>query len=295
MSKNISPWNGHPRRVAGEKQLVWQTDGLIWVSAQVLSVIYFIAYSNTALTAAFPTGKEQDWHEVDLSFFAWLLRVDSEDLERLKRMLRVAQKVLYVGFPMSHSTEFVAVPFVGTCAMAGGRLGFSVNTNFLRYISSQESPGALPLEFKPDLPSTYARSLYANLSQRAHEEHASTDWIPLDVVRSWPGKSRASTARAHYFLQRIVATAIREINERSDVEIEWETASCEHGSKDISVRFAIKRKDPAALGWEYLRARAELFPACPQRALLSSGVQNPSSGSGLREAPANSFHSFLAV
>ncbi|WP_409070512.1 hypothetical protein [Burkholderia pseudomultivorans] len=81
----------------------------------------------------------------------------------------------------------------------------------------------------------------------------------MDVVRAWPGASRASTARADYFLRKVLEPAIREINERSDVEIECETAPVEPGSKDISVRFLIRRKDPTAMGWEYLRTRSRLF------------------------------------
>ncbi|MCO4879925.1 replication initiation protein [Paraburkholderia caribensis] len=262
MLENISLWHDRSQQLAGAELSVGEMSGLTWVSAQVLSAIYFTAYSNPA-AAVTDTGKDYARHEVDVTLFAWLLGVESEDGERLEQMLRGAQKVSYIetGKRGPKSEYWFSIPFVSVVRFGGSSFGIDVRTDLLRYLRSQESPGALPLDFKPDLSSVYARALYANLAQHEHRERCSTGWIPLDVVRSWPGKSRASVARTEDFLKKVVASAIREINEVSDVQIQWETVTDEPNSKDISVRFAVRRKDTTVMRWDYLRARSDMFSA----------------------------------
>ncbi|SEH41019.1 Initiator Replication protein [Paraburkholderia hospita] len=263
MSVNISLWDDLTHRNGGGGRAAREMSGLTWVSAQVLSFIYFTAYSNTKATAT-DTGKEFVSHEVDVKLFAWLMGIESDEMGRLEQMLMSAQKVSYVetGKRRTSSEYWLSIPLVSTVSrMGSSRMWVDVRTDLLRYLRSQESPGALPVDFKPDLSSVYARSLYANLARHEHQEGCSTDWIPLDAVRAWPGKSRASVARAEDFLKRVVAPAIREINEVSDVEMQCETVSDEPDSKDISVRFAVTRKDPTVMRWDYLRIRSELFSA----------------------------------
>ncbi|MEX3999688.1 replication initiation protein [Paraburkholderia sp. EG285A] len=266
MSKDISLWNAQAHRAASGMQVRQEVRNLTWVSAQVLSVIYFIAYSNLALANVTDTGSRYASHEIDRTLFAWLMGVDSGDVDHLQRMLRNAHQVTFEETrasraPRPSSEVWMATQFVQSVGTTADESRFRVEVwiDLLRYLRSQESPGTLPFEFQPDLSSKYARALYLNLSERERQGHGSIEWIPLDVVRAWPGASRASTARTDYFLRKVLEPAIREINERSDVEIECETAPDEPGSKDISVRFLIRRKDPTAMGWEYLRTRSQLF------------------------------------
>lgn len=275
MFGNISLWNNGPNQTAGGGQVVHEMSGLTWDSARALSVIYFTACSNPALVVANDNVHEFVWHKVNLKLFGWLMDIETADAKHLGPMLRATQKVAYEKTVMSGKRSspqgsWSSIPLVGTYRNAGGQVHIQVVTGLLHYLRTQDSLTTLPFEFKPDLPSVYARSAYANLAMHLHREHWSTDWIPLDVVRLWPGRSRASIARNDNFLEKVVANAIREINERSDVEIEYETAIDEAGLKDIRIRFATKRKDASVMRWEYLQTQLELFPDRPskQRALL---------------------------
>ncbi|MDS0796970.1 hypothetical protein NUV26_32920, partial [Burkholderia pseudomultivorans] len=162
MSIDISLWKDRPHRATSGMQVLQEVRNLTWVSAQVLSVIYFTAYSNLALADVTDTGSHHTLHEIDRTLFAWLMGVDSGDVNHLKRMLRSAHQVTFEETRTSRarrprSEVWMATQFVQSVGMTADetRLCVEVWTDPLRYLRSQESPGTLPFEFQPDLSSKY--------------------------------------------------------------------------------------------------------------------------------------------
>jgi hypothetical protein len=73
-----------------------------------------------------------------------------------------------------------------------------------------------------------------------------TDWIPLDLVRAWIGKSGTSAAVFKYFKRDTLEPAVRQINELSDIDLSYETRTESPSTKKIDrLRFRMNRKDTA--------------------------------------------------
>lgn len=264
MSKNISLRNNEPRETDAKGRTIFEVNGVTWDSARTLSVIYFMACSNPMLVTAHKSDHEWAWLEIDTKFFGWLLGIENADFKRVEPVLREVKRIsleqtVLSGKRSSSQESWDLIPLLGSYSGGGNRLRIEISNDLLRYLRTQGSRATLPFEFTPDLPSVYAHSIYSNLTVHLHGEPSCTNWIPLDIVRRWPGGSRVSKAQADNFLQKVIATAIREINDRSDMEIAWEARLEPPDSPDINLQFTVKRKDPVLMEWEYLRTRSNLF------------------------------------
>jgi hypothetical protein len=125
-------------------------------------------------------------------------------------------------------------------------------------VMERGNPPRLFLPFTPELKLKYARATYEHVVPYAMA--GVTGWIPLEVVRSWPGKLKASSAPVDYFLRRLLKPAVQQINEQSDFDFSFEAATGTGGAPSSDrVQFCLKRKSSEGLDWDSLISANETY------------------------------------
>lgn len=216
--------------------------GLGLASRRFIDAAYFVAAQQTA---------PRDYYDVDLNYFKWLMRYDSRNVRHLRSVIKEAQTSLIEVTdtpPDRAPTEddrWVSEQLMGTVAVGKGRIQFRIPPLLLRHITGPEKHHWLNLCITASFTQTYARAIYDYVLP--HAAAGSTDWVDLDVMRSWPGKLGASAAQFKHFRQKYLEPAVRQINELSDLEISYETrADSETSNKINRIRFRVRRKDTVA-------------------------------------------------
>ena len=196
-------------------------------------------------------ASEKDFFDVDLSYFKWLMRYDSRNLKHLRSVADECQngKIRVTSTPPGQAPRdddsWVSVQLMGTVAMHRGRIGFRVPPELLPHIRDPQRSHWLSLRIATAFTRSLARAIYDRILPSVQQGR--TDWIPLEEVRNWPGKMGANAAIFKYFKRDWLEPAVKEINEISDIELEYETRSESPSSKKIDrIRFVnLKRKETA--------------------------------------------------
>jgi hypothetical protein len=210
-------------------------------------------------------ASEKDFFDVDLNYFKWLMRYDSRNLKHLRSVADECQngKIRVTSTPPGEAPRdddsWVSVQLMGTVAMHRGRIGFRVPPELLPHIRDPQRSHWLSLRIATAFTRSLARAIYDRILPSV--QHGRTDWIPLDEVRSWPGKMGANAAIFKYFKRDWLEPAIKEINEISDIELRYETRSESPSSKKIDrIRFVdLKRKATADAVLVNLSDASELY------------------------------------
>lgn len=217
--------------------------------------------------AFFVVAQEKAIHaqyDVELSYFRWLMRYDSANYKHLRSVLTEAQKAVVqvtdtpLGAVPSESDRWISVHLIGTVAIANGRIVFDVPTVLQRHIKDPVNSHWLSLRVTTAFTLLYARAIYDHVLPFVSE--GATEWFSVDAIRAWPGKSAASTAAFKYFKRDSLEPAVRQICEKSDIEISYETRTATPTSKKIEyIRFRLSRKDDAPPVVQALMGAKELY------------------------------------
>ncbi|MCO5396656.1 replication initiation protein [Ralstonia soli] len=211
------------------------------------------------------TEGSPQFYDVELSYFKWLMRYDSNNHRHLKGLFTEAQKALIqvsatpAGQEPSDDDSWVSVHLLHTVAFAPGRVRFDVPSQLLPHIKDPAKSHWLSLRITANFTQAYARAIYDHVLP--YVEEGATPWIPLDTIRYWPGKLSSASAEFKYFKRDSFEPAIRQINELSDIELEYETAREALTKKINRIRFRIKRKEGAESVVANLLGAQELYLA----------------------------------
>jgi hypothetical protein len=216
--------------------------GLGLAPRRFIDAAYFIAAQDPS---------PRDYYDVDLNYFKWLMRYESRNIRHFRSVIKDTQRVLIEVTdtpPDRAPTEddrWVSEQLMGTVGIGKGRIQFRIPPLILRHITGPEKHHWLNLCITAAFTQTYSRAIYDYVQPNVHS--GLTDWLDLDVMRSWPGKLGKSAAEFKHFRQKYLEPAVRQINELSDLDLAYETRADTPGSKKINrIRFRIKRKDTVA-------------------------------------------------
>ena len=203
--------------------------------------------------AYFIVAQEQearDQYDVELNYFKWLMRYDSRNLKHLRTIAEEAQdaKIQVTDTPLDRDPNeddlWVSVQLMGMVGFHRGRIRFDVHSRLVPHIRDPKKSHWLSLRISTAFTRSLARAIYDQILPSVPDGR--TEWIPLEDMRSWPGKMGANAAIFKYFKRDWLEPAVREINEVSDIELTYETRTESSTSKRIDrIRFLLKRKDTA--------------------------------------------------
>jgi hypothetical protein len=201
------------------------------VARRALDAAFFIVAQDTDV---------QPQYNVDLSYFKWLMTYTSNNRKHLRSVLRDLQKSAIEGESGSELEQWGAIPLMGSVAITGGRLIFDIDKNLQRLIKDPQQAPFLSLRVSNLFTSNYARVLYDHLLN--YRDAGETGWLPLDTVRVWTDANSKAFEEFKYLRRTVLEPAVQQINNVSNLSVEYETRSIP-GSKRIgSVRFTIIEK-----------------------------------------------------
>jgi len=203
-------------------------------------------------------------YDVELNYFKWLMRYDSKNHTHLRSVVTEAQKALIQVTDTPHHRAptaedlWVSVQLIGIVGIRGGRIRFEVPPQLLRHIRDPQKSHWLSLRITSAFTLSAARAIYDHVLPFV--SHGLTDWLPLDVVRAWVGKSGPSAAVFKYFKRDTLEPAVRQINELSDIDLSYETRTEAPSSKKIDrLRFRLSRKEAADSVRASLQGAQEIY------------------------------------
>jgi Initiator Replication protein len=206
----------------------------------------------------------RDQYDVELNYFKWLMRYDSRNLKHLRTIAEEAQdaKIQVTDTPLERDPNendlWVSVQLLGMVGFHRGRIRFDVHPRLVPHIRDPKKSHWLSLRISTAFTRSLARAIYDQVLPSVPDGR--TEWIPLEEVRSWPGKMGANAAIFKYFKRDWLEPAVREINEVSDIELTYETKTESISSKRIDrIRFLLKRKDTADAALASLADASHLY------------------------------------
>lgn len=214
-------------------------------------------------------------YDVELDYFKWLMRYDSRNVKHLRAIANEAQeaKVRVTDTPPGREPNeddiWIQVQMVGLVGFGKGRIRFEVHKDLARRIRDPRRAHWLSLRISTAFSRSLARAIYDHVQQSV--PMGRTDWLPLEVVRSWPGKMGANAAIFKYFKRDWLEPAVLEINDVSDIELSYETRTESITSKKIDrIRFLLKRKEGANAVLASLADASELYKTLREEFALST-------------------------
>jgi hypothetical protein len=200
--------------------------------------------SRRAINACFfliSDSQEQDIHTASLPYFKWLIGFDSKNSSYLKKALTEAQKSLVqvsvVDSRNSDKEAWMSVPLLGKVAMANGQIAFSVDSSVRKLIKNPDQFSYLSLRILAAFTSQYALELYEKLL--GYHPEGVTPWISIDDFDKHWVTLKGDQREFKYINRDIIAPAISQINELSNLRVELDTRKAPGSRKITEFRFKI--------------------------------------------------------
>jgi hypothetical protein len=191
---------------------------------------------------------EQLEFDCDIDLFKFLINYASRNHKHLKEALREAQKTSIVvtreraeGHHGSNA-DFVSIPLVGMVGVANGRVYFKFDPAIRKLHKDPRGYTLLSLRTTSAFTSAFAHSLYEKLKSLAYRG-SPTEWLTLEEARVWMGAQSSKYMDEFKQFRRFgLAVALEQINELSDLFVEYETKNVP-GSKKVShIRFVFREQ-----------------------------------------------------
>ncbi|NML17379.1 replication initiation protein [Azohydromonas caseinilytica] len=205
--------------------------------------------------------------DCDLALFRFLLNYDSRNYKHMREALRETQKSTVL-VEVEHASarsgselkDFVSISLVNMVAVAGGRVFFQFHPAIRRLQKDQRGYTFLSLRTTSAFSSQYAHALYERLRSVAFKG-SPTEWLTVDEARRWAGASGDKYAdEFKAFKRRVLEIAKTQINELSDLRVEYETRSSPGSKKVTHIRFAFREQEGKGMqSFHESEARKELY------------------------------------
>jgi hypothetical protein len=225
-----------PREIGYRKGKVLRTvTALSLVQRRVVNACWFLAAQNP----------NQESYDVDLSYFKWLARYDkSENHAHLRKVINECQKAT-VQVTADDEETWVSVQLIGRVATAGGRVSFKVDELIRRELANPKGFSFLSLRIGAAL-SQYGYALYEYMDVLRYQ--GTTDWYSVDEVRAWVNADAyPSLAEFKQFKRYVLEKSRLQINELTDLKVEFEVRTAPGSRKVSHIRFIIRDNPNGAL------------------------------------------------
>jgi plasmid replication initiation protein len=205
--------------------------------------------------------------DCDLALFRFLLNYDSRNYKHMREALRETQKstvLVEVEHASSRSgselKDFVSISLVNMVAVTGGRVYFQFHPAIRRLQKDQRGYTFLSLRTTSAFSSQYAHALYERLRSVAFKG-SPTEWLSVDEARRWAGASGDKYAdEFKAFKRRVLEIAKTQINELSDLHVEYETRSSPGSKRVTHIRFLFREQEGKGMqSFHESEARKELY------------------------------------
>jgi len=250
-----------------KNNLFLEITGLGLTARRAIDVAYFIVSQPNDENDLYESHAYR--YSVDQNFFKWLMGTSSRNWRHLRGVLREAQaaaieitsgpdpvdancaveaKTTEAGTKapvrpkMNDNAKWGSVQLIGTVSIHSGRVNFEVNPALAKHIKNPQSYHFLSLRYV--FRSLYAKTLYDLLIP--YVSVGMTPWLELGELRTSLGSTKKLYDQYKFLRHYVLAPAIAEINELTDLRADIETRSVP-GSKKIGyVRFTMQRDDAVA-------------------------------------------------
>lgn len=180
-------------------------------------------------------------YDIEFGYFKWLAKFEnSNNVAHLKKALRECQasSVQVSVADEGNDPQWVSVPLLGSVAIAGGRVVFKVDEMIRRQLKDPRRYTYLSLRMSAAL-SQYAYILYERLGSLRFM--GTTEWIPVDEVRKWVNADSVKSLTEYKQFKRLVLDkSIAQINELTDLYIEYETKTAQGSRRVAALRFKLR-------------------------------------------------------
>lgn len=211
-----------------------QITDLNLTARRAIDVAYFLVAEEPELKKGY---------EVDLNFFRWLMAYPSNNRTHLRAVLREGQKAaLQVEMPDSADEttpdRWGSVQLLGFVAINNGKLYFEVHENLQKHIKNPKTSHFLSLKYV--FKSLHAKIIYDRLQLFVDE--SITPWYDLDHLRQLLGCTAKTYEEFKYLKRYVLEVAIKQINEITDLEVDYDTKNVPGSKKIGQLRFRIKKR-----------------------------------------------------
>lgn len=245
-----------------KSNLLIDVSDLSLVARRVLNGCYFLATESP----------QQDYYDLPVEFFKWLINYDSRNHAHLKKAIREAQKASVV-INIIDSTnpkkdKWASVPMLGSTAISNGRVVFKIPEELRHQLHSPLGFTYLSLRITAAFNSQYTITFYEKLS--ALKNLGESEWLELDKFKEWIGVSSVKSYEEYKALRRnIIDPSIAQINEISDIFVVPEV---KRTARKIShIRFLVKENPNGkfVLRMDYRKSIHELYDTLVKEFALS--------------------------
>jgi hypothetical protein len=191
---------------------------------------------------------EQLEFDCDVDLFKFLINYPSRNHQQLVKSLRETQKTSVVVMRERHqgaagNPEFVSIPLVGLVGVANGRVFFRFDPSIRRLHKDPRGYTLLSLRTTSNFKSLFAHTLYEKLKSVAYRG-SPTEWLTVEEARTWVGAQDSKfMGEFKMFRQRALSVALEQINELSDLYVEYETRNAPGSKKVAHIRFVFREQE----------------------------------------------------
>lgn len=205
--------------------------------------------------------------DCDLALFRFLLNYDSRNYKHMRDALRETQKSTVLvevehanARSGSDAKDFVSISLVNMVGVSGGRVYFQFHPAIRRLQKHQRGYTFLSLRTTSAFSSQYAHALYERLRSVAFKG-SPTEWLTVDETRRWAGASGDKYAdEFKAFKRRVLEIAKIQINELSDLHVEYETRSSPGSKRITHIRFLFREQEGKGMqSFHESEARKDLY------------------------------------
>ncbi|GBG14500.1 cytochrome C oxidase Cbb3 [Novimethylophilus kurashikiensis] len=204
-------------------------------------------------TVVFVVIQEKDVqgrYDVDLDYFKWLMKYESNNYGHLRTIFRELQKAAIELVPLTPEEALAqgespenggAIPMIGAYRITKGRVFFEMSPPLQRHLKDPTYAHWQSLRVTAQLTLVYARVIYNHLLPYIDDGH--TPWFTVEEVQGWPG-AKASKAAYKYFKRDQLDPAIKQLNEveHLDINVSYETKGGQGPIPVTHLRFRVTRK-----------------------------------------------------
>jgi len=235
-----------------KSNLLIDVSDLSLVARRVLNGCYFLASESP----------QQDYYDLPVEFFKWLINYDSRNHEHLKKAIREAQKasvvINIIDRDNPRKDKWASVPMLGSTAISNGRVVFKIPEELRNQLDSPLGFTYLSLRITAAFNSQYAITLYEKLS--ALKNIGESEWLELEKFKEWIGVSNVKSYDQYKALRRnVIDPSIDQLNDISDIFVVLEVKRT--ARKITHIRFLVKENPNGkfVLRMDYRKSIQELY------------------------------------
>lgn len=208
---------------------------------------------NILLFNALEKINDQEIHEISLKQLCSLVGYNSHDSKLIKESIKSLISVV-MEWNLLEDTAIntadcsdEAISWNASALLAGasiraGVVSYSYSPQIKSVLSSLEIYGRINLFVQSKFNSSYSLVLYENAVRFKNIQQ--TAWFPIELFRSLMGVSGDKYASFKEFKRNVISTAVKEINQKSDILIEPQFKKA--GRNITSIQFLIRENESYA-------------------------------------------------